>query len=407
MAKKKKETKVEEPIVEETIEQPIEEVVEKEIVEEKIDESKFKSAGDDSVVKIDLSQPPPESKSEEVEEEPVEKEEVEMVEEPEAKEETVEEQVEDKPEEQVEEQPQLQEITEENVNEELPVEEEITKKSLPENLQKLVNFMEETGGDLQDYVDLNKDVSKMDDSEVLEEYYRATKSHLTPEERDFILEDTFGYDEETDDPRDIRKKKIALKEQVAEARAHLDGQKSKYYEEIKAGSKLTPEQQKAIEFFNRHSKESESKMKTSEAAKKIFTERTNKVFNKDFKGFDYQVGDKKYRFNVKDPQKVKDMQSDINNFVNKFANKDKSELVDMKGYHKSFFTAMNADAIAKHFYEQGKADAVKDRVANDKNINLNPRKTHSETNTGGVKFKVLGESSSDIKNRSFKIRKKS
>ena len=170
---------------------------------------------------------------------------------------------------------------------------------------------------------------------------------------------------------------------------------------------MTPEQQEAIDFFNRYNKDSKSKIKTSEAAKKIFTERTNKVFNENFKGFDYQVGDKKYRFNVKDPEKVKNMQSDINNFVNKFANKDKSELVDMQGYHKSFFTAMNADAIANHFYEQGKADATKDRVAKDKNINLNPRQTHGKVNVGGVKYKVLGESSSDIKNRSFKIRKKS
>ena len=87
--------------------------------------------------------------------------------------------------------------------------------------------------------------------------------------------------------------------------------------------------------------------------------------------------------------------------------RDRSELVDMQGYHKSFFTAMNADAIANHFYEQGKADATKDRVAKDKNINLNPRQTHGKVNVGGVKYKVLGESSSDIKNRSFKIRKKS
>ena len=366
-----------------------------------IDESKFESAGDDSVIKLDLSKPPVQE-SEEVKEEPAEEEKVDVVEKVEAGGDDVEEQ----------DLPVLEEIKEEDLKEseeiieEAVVEAETTGKPLPENIQKLVDFMEETGGDLQDYVNLNRDVSEMDDSEVLDEYYRATKSHLTSDERNFLLEDNFGYDDEVDDPKEIRKKKIALKEQVAEARSHLDGQKSKYYEEIKAGSKLTQDQQKAIDFFDRYNKESEERSKISKINKNKFKQRTDKVFNDKFKGFEYNVGDKKYRFNVKDVDKVKTNQSDLNNFVNKFVGKDKSTIEDAKGYHKSLFTAMNADAVANHFYEQGKADAIKGQVAKDKNIDMNPRKTHGEVNVAGIKYKVLGESSSDIKNRSFKIRKK-
>ena len=401
MAEENKE--VTEEVTEEQIEQPKEE-----IVEQKIDESKFESAGDDSVIKIDLSKPPIQE-NEKVEEEPVKEEKVDVVEEvkPDATTET----------EVKEESPVLEEITSEETTEESvgEVEEKIeqavaeaetTGKPLPENLQKLVNFMEETGGDLQDYVNLNRDVSKMDDSDVLDEYYRATKSHLTAEERAFLLEESFGYDEEVDDEKDIRKKKIALKEQVAEAKTHLDGQKSKYYEDIKAGSKLTQEQQQAIDFFNRYNKESEEQNKLSEANKKTFLKKTDNVFNQKFKGFEYSVGDKKFRFNIKDVDKVKANQSDLDNFIGKFMDKNKSTIEDAKGYHKSLFTAMNADAIANHFYEQGKADAVKARVAKDKNINLEPRKTHDEINVDGVKFKVLGQSSSEMKNRSFKINKK-
>ena len=401
MAEENKE--VLEEVTEKQVEQPKEEVV-----ENKIDESKFDSAGDDSVIKVDLSKPPTQE-SEEVEQQPTDKEEVVVVnKEPEAAKEEQEVVEEETP---VLEEVTDEEITEENVEEveekieEAVAEAEATGKPLPENIQKLVDFMEETGGDLQDYVNLNKDVSKMDDSDVLDEYYRATKSHLTAEERAFLLEETFGYDEEIEDEKEIRKKKIALKEQVAEARAHLDRQKSKYYEDIKAGSKLTSEQQKAIDFFNRYNKESKDQEKLSQANKRKFQQRTENVFNKDFKGFDYQVGEKKYRFNVKDVDKVKTTQSDINNFINKFVGED-STIEDAAGYHKSLFTAMNADAIAKHFYEQGKADATKARVARDKNINLEPRKTHGEVNVGGVKYKVLGDTSSDIKNRSFKIRKK-
>ena len=146
--------------------------------------------------------------------------------------------------------------------------------------------------------------------------------------------------------------------------------------------------------------------KLTEVSKRTFLNKTDSFFGQDFKGFEYNVGDKKYRFNIKDVDKVKTTQSDLNNFVNKFVVEDKSTIEDAAGYHKSLFTAMNADAIAKHFYEQGKSDAIKDRVAKDKNINLDPRQTHGEVNVGGVKVRALGESSSQMKNRSFKIRKK-
>jgi len=357
----------------------------------------------ETITKVDLSKPLKE-KSEEVEKQPTEEKEVVVVNE-EPKVENVEKK---------EDQPIIEEVSNEEVAvekveeqiEEAVIEAQETGRSLPENIQKVVEFMEETGGTLNDYVNLNRDISKMDDSEVLDEYYRSTKSHLSPEERNFILEEKFSYDEETDDPKDIKKKKIALKEQVAEAKSHLDGQKSKYYEEIKAGSRLTPEAKKAMDFFNRYNKDQKEQKKKSDATKRSFLNKTNNVFNDKFKGFDYDIGDKRYRFNVKDVDKTKETQSDINNFVNKFVNEDGTEIDDVAGYHKSLFTAMNADNIAKHFYEQGKADAIKDTVAKDKNIDLNPRKTHGEIEAGGLKVKVLGQSSSDIKNRSFKIRKK-
>ena len=378
-----------EETTEENVEQPVEEVV------DEIDLSKFDSAEDPDVIKVDLDKIPTvkkEEPTEEIVEEQNEKVE-EVVEQP-----TLEEVSEQTNKEEVEE---VKEVVEEAVEEAIA-----TGKPLPENIQKLVDFMDETGGSVEDYVNLNRDISKMDDSDVLDEYYRSKKSHLTAEERNFLLEDKFGIDEEVDDDKTIRSKKIALKEQVAEARAYLDGQKSKYYEDIKAGSKLTSEQQKAIDFFNRYNKDQEQQIKLNEESKKVFLDKTNNLFNNEFKGFEYNVGDKKYRFNVKDVDKVKTTQSDINNFINKFVNKDSATIDDAAGYHKSLFTAMNADVIAKHFYEQGKADAIKSRVERDKNINLEPRKTHGETNVGGVKYKVLGQSSNDLKNRSFKFKKK-
>ena len=385
---------------EEVVEETTEEQNLEQEVESVIDETKFDSAGDDTVFKIDLDSPP--QPQEEVKEESVENKQEENVEEP------VSETTSEEPEVVIEEiteeeEPQTVEQAEEII-EDAVIEAKETGEPLPENIQKVVEFMNETGGDLQDYVNLNRDLSNMDDSDILDEYYRTTKSHLSAEERGFLLEDTFGINEDVDDEREVRKKKIALKEQVAEAKAYLDGQKSKYYEEIKAGSKLTNEQQEAIEFFNKYNKDQENQKKISEATKKTFLSKTNNLFNDKFKGFEYNVGDKKYRFNVKDVNKVKTTQSDLNNFVNKFVGDDNKTIEDTAGYHKSLFTAMNADAVAKHFYEQGRADAIKNTIAKNKNINTDPRKTHGETNVGGVKYKVLGQSSDDIKNRSFKIR---
>jgi len=371
---------------------------------EQVDKNKFESAGDDSVIKVDLNKPPtPKEEKNETKEDNADDSGV--VAESENTEPT-QEQEEVQPEAETQETPVLEEITEDEVAEveeqleEAVAEAEATGKPLPENIQKLIDFMEETGGDLNDYVKLNQDYSKLDDQSLLYEYYKQTKPHLNNEEINFLMEDSFAYDEDSEDEKDIKRKKLALKEQVANAKSHLDGQKSKYYEEIKAGSKLTSEQQKAVDFFNRYNKESEATQKTVKTNSDIFTQKTNQVFNDKFKGFEYSVGDKKYRFNVNNAEEVKNTQSDISNFTKKFLDKN-SALKDAKGYHKSLYTAMNADAVAKHFYEQGKADAMKNSVAKAKNVDMNPRQAHGKIEAGGMKFKVLGDDSSDFK---FKIK---
>ena len=379
------EVKNEEVTEEVTQETPlVEEVAEEQKPE--VDLSKFESKDDDGVIKVDLSQPVVNENQTDLEEaiEEVTQEEVLDVETPALEEVTNEEPV-----------------TEKEVIEALDANEE-TGRAIPENVQKLMDFMDDTGGDLSDYVNLNRDVSELDSQDVLLEYYKRTKPHLDSEEINFLMEDNFSFDEDIDEERDIKRKKLALKEQVAEAKTYLDGQKSKYYEEIKAGSKLTTEQQKAINFFDRYNKESEQTQKVAQQQKSRFNKKTEQVFNNEFKGFEYNVGDKRFRYNVKDAGQVKETQSDINNFVKKFLNEDNT-MSDAKGYHKSLYTAMNADAVANHFYEQGKVDALKDSVAKAKNINTTARSSHGEGQTGGMKVRVLGDDSASFK---FKIKNK-
>ena len=305
------------------------------------------------------------------------------------------------------EQPVLREITDEEVEEvteelQEEVEEAIAEAAetgveLPENIQKVVDFINETGGSLEDYVRLNTDYASLNEDQLLREFYESKYTSYDREDIDFLMNDKFGYDEDVDDEVDIRRKKLARKEALAEAKNHLEGLKSKYYEEIKAGSRLNPEQQKAIDFFNRYNKESEESAKIAERQAKRFQTESAKVFNDKFEGFDFNVGEKKYRFNVKNASEVKETQGDINNFIKKFLNED-GEMSDARGYHKSLFTAMNPDQVAQHFYEQGRADALKDSVAKSKNVNMDSRGVHETvTASNGMQFRVLNPSTSGSK----------
>lgn len=244
------------------------------------------------------------------------------------------------------------------------------ERILPENIESLVSFMKETGGNIEDYVRLNADYNNVNDKTLLREYYKNTRPHLDFEEISFLMEDEFNFDEEVDDERDVRKKKLAYKEEVAKAKSYLDDLKGKYYKEIKLRPGTTQEQQKALDFFNRYNEEQDVAKQQHEQ----FKSNTKQLFNNDFKGFDFNVGDKKFRYKVQNADQVADNQSNINNIIGKFLN-DKGEVVDTKGYHKAMYAASNVDKIANHFYEQGKADAVKNVIDKSKNVSTEPRAT--------------------------------
>ena len=358
--------------------------------------------GDESITKVDLRETPTEETTEEpVEEAPQEEKKEESQTETQESEEsnqlTLEEIIEDEEGDEVkeEEKPIEEETTKEEVVEE-PVE-TTPEIELPENIQKVVDFMNETGGTLEDYVKINQDYSNIEDSSLLYEYYTQTKSHLSKDEIDFLIEDNFSFDDEVDDPKDIKRKKLAYKEEIAKAKSHLEGLKGKYYEEVKLGSKLSPDQQEAIQFYNTYNTEQSEMQKTQEKQTAHFNNETNKVFSENFKGFEFKVGEnKKYRFNIKDKQSVQDKQANILNVFDKYIN-DNNMLQDANGYHKALFVADNADEVANHFYEQGRADAIKQLNAESKNINMDPRKT-GIVEAGGVKVRAIsGDDSSKLR----------
>ena len=349
-----------------------------------------KSSGDIPKVEIKGGEPNQESapvveaQEEQKEESPIIEE---IIEEPEKEEEVVE----------IGEKMEPQDQPEAVVSQEVPKEDIPT---LPENIVKVVDFMNETGGTLEDYVRLNHDYSNVDNDTLLKEYYKQTKSHLDSEEINFLIEDNFSWDEDVDEPRAVRKAKLAYKEEVAKAKQHLEGLKSKYYQEIKLNPGVTQEQKKAMDFFNRYSEEQQ----VAEKQHETFKSNTKQYFGPEFKGFDFSVGEKKFRYGIKNVNEVADAQSNITNTIKKFLDKE-GNVKDVKGYHKAIYAADHADTIAQHFYEQGKADAIKDLSAKSKNINTETRSTDpGSVFVGGLKVKsISGADSSKLKIKTRKF----
>jgi len=278
--------------------------------------------------------------------------------------------------------------------------EKVLGKKLPENIEKLISFMEDTGGSVEDYVRLNADYSKVDNDTLLQEYYSKTKPHLDREEINFLLEDKFSFDEDVDDEKEIKLKRLAAKEEIAKAKNFLEETKSKYYDEIKLRPGVTQDQQKAMDFFNRYNKEQQVAEKRHEK----FLEKTNNLFSDEFEGFEFNLGEKKFNYKVQNTSSVVEKQSNLNTFVKKFLNNE-GEVVDTVGYHKAMYAADNADTIANHFYEQGKADALKNVMAKSKNITNEPRpQANGDVFINGLKVRAItGADSSKLK---FKVKNK-
>jgi hypothetical protein len=290
----------------------------------------------------------------------------------------------------------LKEVTEESKKEEKV----IAQPDLPDNIVKLVDFMRETGGTMQDYLRLNTNYDDVDRDVLVKEYYKNTKSHLSAEEIDFMIEDNFAFDEDIDEERDIRRKKLAYKEEVAKARTFLEDTKAKYYDDIKLKSPSLPEdQQKAADFFNRYKEDQDRNAANHEK----FKANTNELLNENFEGFDFTLGDKKFRYGIQNPSQVAEKQSDISNFIGKFLGKD-GTIADTEGYHKALYAGANADKMANHFYEQGKADAIRDVVNKSNNTSTSARKAApiDSARFGAYKVKsVSGADSSKLKIKKF------
>ncbi len=362
--------------------------------------------GEETITKVDLRKPKEEKEpaiEEVAEETPVNSE-------PETKEETLtkeETPVEETIIEEIKDDSKIETSAEKAPKEEPKAEEPIKEKNIPqeqpevnvpEGILELVNFMNETGGSMEDYIRLSKNYEGLDNNVLIKEYYATTKPHLNSDEINFLVEDNFSFDKELDDPTDIKRKELSYKEEVANAKQYLEGQKDKYYKEVRNTGNLSIEQQKAVDFFNRYNTEQQEIAQQQEKATNQFTLKTNEVFNQEFKGFDFNIEDKKYRYKLKDVDNIKNSQMDVMNVIGSYLD-DNRTLKDGYGYHKALFAAKNADSIANHFYQLGKTEAIKEISSESKNINMDPRQTSTGVvESGGIKVRAIsGDDSSKLR----------
>lgn len=275
------------------------------------------------------------------------------------------------------------------------------EQSLPEDIAKFMEYKNETGRSFDDYAKLQQDWTQVDDTSVIREYYKQSKPHLDSEEIDYLINEEYSYDSEIDEEKDIKKKKIAYKEELYKARNHFEGLKEKYKAPLESRDAEIPENYKeAFNFYNQYREQSEKDTKAQGERSRVFMEKTNNLFSDEFKGFEFNVGEKKQAFKPTDISKVKEVQSDINNFFNQHLDQD-GKVKDINAYHKALYSAQNADSLAKYFYEQGRADATDGLVKETKNIDMSVRE-NVQSESSGTKFRAV--SSDDT--FSFKIKKR-
>lgn len=277
----------------------------------------------------------------------------------------------------------------------------LKKDEIPDEVSKYLEYKKETGRSFDDFLNLQKDWAKVSDTDVLREYYKNTKPHLDDNDISYLLEDNFSYDAELDDDREVKRKQVAFKDELYKARNHFEGQKEKYKSKLESSVDSIPDAYKeAYDFYNKQQEQDSSVKDLQEKQARFFAEKTNALFGEGFKGFEFDLGEGKAVFEVKDRDGIKSSQSDVMNFLNRHIGED-GFLKDPSQYHKEIFAATHADQIAKHFYNQGLADATKKLVKDTKNIDMDVRST-TNFDPRSPKFEVVNEE----KSSSLKIKKR-
>ena len=273
---------------------------------------------------------------------------------------------------------------------------------LPDEVSKYLDFKKETGRGFEDFIKANKNYDNLEDDQILKEYYSLTESDLDSEDIEYLMEDKFGYDEEVDDDRDIKKKNISKKRELAIAKKYLSKLSETYKTPLESsGGSYSEEQLKEISAYKEYVQKAQTEVESNKRKSEYFQKKTDEVFNSEFKGFEFKVGDKNVIYSSGDANEIKSKQVNVQSFINQYVGED-GLVNDAQGWHKALNAAMNPDKLAQYFYEQGKADAIGDVSKKSKNINMSLRQTPQSSPQQGFQARAVNTDSG----RGLRIRSK-
>jgi len=271
---------------------------------------------------------------------------------------------------------------------------------LPEDVSSYLKYKKETGRGIKDFIKLNEEIDDSDPQSLLAQYYAQTESDLDSEDVQFMIDERFSYDEDLDDESDVKRKKLAIKKELAKAKKFFEEEREKYRAPLESsGMATSAEDQEASKAYKEYMAQAQSVQEENQKRYEWFQQKTSEVFGDGFKGFEFAVNDKTLVYSPAEAAELKKSQSDIMNFIGKFANED-GLIEDAKGYHKALAVAMNPERFAKFFYEQGMSAAVDDVTRKSKNINMDIRQSPQNISKGGMNVKSLSNDSG----RGLKIR---
>jgi len=264
-------------------------------------------------------------------------------------------------------------------------------EELPGDVSAYFKYKKETGRGIEDFVKLNRDYSSMDSDSLLAEYYSQTDEDLDEEDIAYMIEDKFSYDEDLDDPKDIKKKELAKKKELVKAKKYFEDSKEAYKIPVEsAGGLVSEDEKETYNAYKKYVQDSQSQQEENYRKSEYFQKKTEELFSDDFKGFDFVIGDKTVKFSPGDVKETKKIQSDVSNFISKYIDAN-GMISDPVGYHRSLAAAMNPEKMATFFYEQGKAEALLDNARKIKNIDMDTRSTPQSISQSG--FKVVATES--------------
>jgi len=277
-----------------------------------------------------------------------------------------------------------------------------SQEELPEDVAAYFKYKKETGRGISDYVKLQRNFDEANPDALLRDYLKATETALDDDDIQSLM-DEYSYDADLDDESDIKKVKVAKKKAIAKAKNYFVEQQEKYKQPLESRSEAISDGEKEqYNAYKQYLNEAATQQEETKRKSEWFTQKTDEVFNNEFKGFEFNIGEDKVTYSPGSAEETKKSQLSPMNFVNKYLDEN-GLMKDAVGYHKALAVAMNPEKFAQYFYEQGKANATEDVMRKTKNINMTTRNTPEVSSKSGTQFKSLNnDSGRGLKIRSIK-----